>query len=189
MPTYTDNPDPQRGRHRHPVRHPRRRQGQQRHRQVPVPRQQQVDQRNPQPLDDPRLLRRRAGDGAHRGAHLRRRSPRRAGRCRQRPDAGRVRAARARRLPDRRHRQHRRRPQRQPDRGRVDRRGRHRPARHPRTRRGEVRNGFQGIKVSFKLKGDDPEKLRKVVEQSQARSAVYDIVTNGVPVAIEVEAG
>ena len=52
-----------------------------------------------------------------------------------------------------------------------------------------VRNGFQGIKVSFKLEGDDPDKLRKVVEQSTARSAVYDIVTNGVPVAIEVEAG
>ena len=52
-----------------------------------------------------------------------------------------------------------------------------------------VRNGFQQIKVSFKLKGDDPEKLRQVVEQSTARSAVYDIVTNGVPVAIEVEAG
>ena len=54
---------------------------------------------------------------------------------------------------------------------------------------GEVRNGYQGIKVSFKLEGDDPEKLRKVVEQSTARSAVYDVVTNGVPVAIEVEAG
>jgi uncharacterized OsmC-like protein len=52
-----------------------------------------------------------------------------------------------------------------------------------------VRNGFQGIKVSFKLKGDDPAKLRQVVEQSRARSAVYDIVTNGVPVAIEVDAG
>jgi uncharacterized OsmC-like protein len=51
-----------------------------------------------------------------------------------------------------------------------------------------VRNGFQGIKVSFKLTGDDPDKLRKVVEQSRARSAVYDIVTNGVPVEIEVEA-
>ena len=49
-----------------------------------------------------------------------------------------------------------------------------------------VRNGFQGIKVSFKLTGDDPAKLRKVVEQSRARSAVYDIVTNGVPVEIEV---
>jgi uncharacterized OsmC-like protein len=52
-----------------------------------------------------------------------------------------------------------------------------------------VRNGFQQIRVSFVLRGDDPEKLRRVVEQSRARSAVFDIVTNGVPVAIEVEAG
>jgi uncharacterized OsmC-like protein len=52
-----------------------------------------------------------------------------------------------------------------------------------------VRNGYQQIKVSFKIKGDDPEKLRKVVQQSAARSAVFDIVTNGVPVNIEVEAG
>src|SRR5436189_6049870 len=29
----------------------------------------------------------------------------------------------------------------------------------------EVRNGYQGIKVRFRLRGDDPEKLRKVVEQ------------------------
>jgi uncharacterized OsmC-like protein len=54
---------------------------------------------------------------------------------------------------------------------------------------GSVRNGYQQIKVSFKLRGDDPEKLRKVVEQSRQRSAVYDIVTNGVPVDIEVDAG
>jgi uncharacterized OsmC-like protein len=53
----------------------------------------------------------------------------------------------------------------------------------------EVRNGYQQIKVSFKLRGDDPEKLRKVVEQSRQRSAVFDVVTNGVPVAIEVDAG
>ena len=53
----------------------------------------------------------------------------------------------------------------------------------------DVRNGYEQIKVSFKLKGDDPEKLRQVVEQSKARSAVYDIVTNGVPVVLEVEAG
>ena len=53
----------------------------------------------------------------------------------------------------------------------------------------EVRNGYQGIKVAFKVRGDDPDKLRQVVEQSRARSAVYDIVTNGVPVAIEVDAG
>jgi len=52
-----------------------------------------------------------------------------------------------------------------------------------------VRNGYQQIKVSFTLRGDDPEKLRQVVGQSRARSAVYDIITNGVPVAIEVDAG
>ncbi len=52
-----------------------------------------------------------------------------------------------------------------------------------------VRNGFEQIKVTFKLEGDDPAKLRKVVEQSRARSAVYDIVTNGVPVVMEVVDG
>ena len=53
----------------------------------------------------------------------------------------------------------------------------------------EVRNGYQQIAVRFKVRGDDPEKLRQVVEQSRQRSAVYDIVTNGVPVTIEVDAG
>jgi uncharacterized OsmC-like protein len=53
----------------------------------------------------------------------------------------------------------------------------------------EVRNGYSGIRVSFKVKGDaDAEKLRQVVAQSQARSAVYDVLTNGVPVTIEVNA-
>jgi len=51
-----------------------------------------------------------------------------------------------------------------------------------------VRNGFEQIKVSFRLTGDDPAKLRQIVEQSRARSAVYDMITNGVPVAIEVQA-
>jgi uncharacterized OsmC-like protein len=53
----------------------------------------------------------------------------------------------------------------------------------------EVRNGYQGIKVTFRVRGDDPDKLRQVVEQSRKRSAVFDVVTNGVPVAIEVDAG
>jgi uncharacterized OsmC-like protein len=53
----------------------------------------------------------------------------------------------------------------------------------------QVRNGYQGIRVSFTLRGDDPEKLRSVVEQSRRRSAVYDVVTTGVPVSIEVDAG
>jgi uncharacterized OsmC-like protein len=53
----------------------------------------------------------------------------------------------------------------------------------------EVRNGYQQLRVSFTLRGDEPEKLRSVVEQSRRRSAVYDVVTNGVPVSIDVDAG
>lgn len=53
----------------------------------------------------------------------------------------------------------------------------------------DVRNGYQQIKVSFTLRGDEPEKLRSVVEQSRRRSAVFDIVTNGVPVSVDVDAG
>jgi uncharacterized OsmC-like protein len=55
---------------------------------------------------------------------------------------------------------------------------------------GGVRNGYRQIRVSFKVKGDAPaEKLRAIVEQSRDRSAVYDVLTNGVPVAIGVDAG
>jgi uncharacterized OsmC-like protein len=54
----------------------------------------------------------------------------------------------------------------------------------------EVRNGFEHIRVSFRVKGDAaPEKLREVVARAQQRSAVYDMVTNGVPVTVEVEVG
>jgi uncharacterized OsmC-like protein len=50
-----------------------------------------------------------------------------------------------------------------------------------------VRNGYQAIRVDFKIKGDAPEeKLRQIVDQSRARSAVYDIVTGHVPVTIEM---
>jgi uncharacterized OsmC-like protein len=50
-----------------------------------------------------------------------------------------------------------------------------------------VRNGYQHIKVSFEVKGDaSDEDLRKIVAQSQARSAVFDIVTGNVPVTVEV---
>jgi uncharacterized OsmC-like protein len=51
----------------------------------------------------------------------------------------------------------------------------------------EPRNGFERIGVSFRVTGNAPEeKLREVVERAKARSAVYDMVTNGVPVAVEV---
>jgi uncharacterized OsmC-like protein len=52
----------------------------------------------------------------------------------------------------------------------------------------DVRNGYQNITVRFTVKGDAPaEKLRQLVEQSRARSAVFDVITNGVPVAIEID--
>jgi uncharacterized OsmC-like protein len=52
----------------------------------------------------------------------------------------------------------------------------------------QVRNGYQGITVRFTVKGDaPPEKLRELVEQSRARSAVYDVITNQVPITIEVD--
>jgi uncharacterized OsmC-like protein len=51
----------------------------------------------------------------------------------------------------------------------------------------EPRNGFERIGVSFRVTGNAPaEKLREVVERAKARSAVYDMVTNGVPVDLEV---
>jgi uncharacterized OsmC-like protein len=54
----------------------------------------------------------------------------------------------------------------------------------------EVRNGYQQIRISFSIKGDAPsEKLREIVEQSKARSAVYDVLTNGVPVDLQIIAG
>jgi uncharacterized OsmC-like protein len=51
----------------------------------------------------------------------------------------------------------------------------------------EYRNGFERIRVSFRIKGDaPPEKLHEVVDRAQKRSAVFDMVTNGVPVSIGV---
>ena len=55
---------------------------------------------------------------------------------------------------------------------------------------GSVRNGYQGIQVEFHIEGDaDDETLRSIVEQSRRRSAVYDVLTNGTPVSIEVMTG
>jgi uncharacterized OsmC-like protein len=52
-----------------------------------------------------------------------------------------------------------------------------------------VRNGYQGIRATFRVKGDAPaEELEKLLLQSKARSAVYDVLSNGVPVEIEVHA-
>ena len=51
----------------------------------------------------------------------------------------------------------------------------------------EVRNGFEHLSVSFVVKGDaSDEQLRALVEQSRNRSAVFDVITNRVPVSISV---
>jgi uncharacterized OsmC-like protein len=52
------------------------------------------------------------------------------------------------------------------------------------------RNGFESVRVHFTVKGDAPdEKLLEIVERAKARSVVYDIVSNPVPVELSAEAG
>jgi len=51
----------------------------------------------------------------------------------------------------------------------------------------DVRNGFDGIKVTYDIKADaTPDEIRAIVAQSQKRSAVYDIITNPTNVSVEV---
>jgi len=53
----------------------------------------------------------------------------------------------------------------------------------------EVRNGYRQIRVSFVVEGDaTQEQLTALVEQSRRRSAVYDVLTNGTDVLIDVNA-
>jgi uncharacterized OsmC-like protein len=51
----------------------------------------------------------------------------------------------------------------------------------------DVRNGFDGIRVTYKIDADaSPDDIRAIVAQSQKRSAVYDIITNPTNVTVEV---
>jgi uncharacterized OsmC-like protein len=51
----------------------------------------------------------------------------------------------------------------------------------------DVRNGFDGIKVSYEIDADaSKDDIEALVAQSQKRSAVYDIVTNPTNVTVEV---
>lgn len=51
----------------------------------------------------------------------------------------------------------------------------------------DVRPGFDGIKVTYKIDADaTPDEIKAVVAQSQKRSAVFDIVTNPTNVTVEV---
>ena len=50
-----------------------------------------------------------------------------------------------------------------------------------------VRNGFEAVRVTFHVKGAaEAEALARLVEQARRRSAVYDVLTNGVPVTVDV---
>jgi uncharacterized OsmC-like protein len=51
----------------------------------------------------------------------------------------------------------------------------------------DVRNGFSNIRVTYDIDADaTPDEIKALVEQSQKRSAVYDIVTNPTNVTVEV---
>jgi uncharacterized OsmC-like protein len=52
---------------------------------------------------------------------------------------------------------------------------------------GSVRNGFEGVRVTFHVQGAaEAEQLAGLVEQARRRSAVYDVMTAGVPVSVDV---
>jgi uncharacterized OsmC-like protein len=52
----------------------------------------------------------------------------------------------------------------------------------------QVRNGYEQIRVNFRITGEaPPEKLAQIVEQAKARSAVYDVLTNGTSVQITAD--
>ena len=51
----------------------------------------------------------------------------------------------------------------------------------------DVRNGYESLRVVFDIDADaDEETVRELVAQSQRRSAVYDVLTNGTSVDIAV---
>ncbi|MDP2578242.1 MAG: OsmC family protein [Candidatus Palauibacterales bacterium] len=51
----------------------------------------------------------------------------------------------------------------------------------------DVRPGFDGIKVTYKIDADaTPDEIKAIVAQSQKRSAVFDVVTNPTNVTVEV---
>ena len=53
---------------------------------------------------------------------------------------------------------------------------------------GQVRNGYEQMRVHFRVKGDAaPEKLEAIVAQAKARSAVFDVLTNGTMVNVSAE--
>ena len=51
-----------------------------------------------------------------------------------------------------------------------------------------VRQGYQGIRVNFKIKADVPDhRLQELIELGTKHSPVFDSLTNGVPVSVKAE--
>jgi len=51
-----------------------------------------------------------------------------------------------------------------------------------------VRNGYEKIKVTFRIKSDAPEeKLRELVELAQKRSPVFDMFSHPTPIEVNME--
>ena len=52
----------------------------------------------------------------------------------------------------------------------------------------DVRSGYENIRVTFKIKADAAEeKLKELCELAQRRSQVVDIISNPVPVSVQLE--
>jgi uncharacterized OsmC-like protein len=52
----------------------------------------------------------------------------------------------------------------------------------------QVRNGYEQMRVHFRVKGDAPvEKLEAIVAQATARSAVFDVLTKGTVVNVTAD--
>lgn len=51
-----------------------------------------------------------------------------------------------------------------------------------------VRNGLDKIRITFSVRSDAPrEKIRELVTLAQNRSGVFDMLSNGVPIAVELD--
>jgi uncharacterized OsmC-like protein len=52
----------------------------------------------------------------------------------------------------------------------------------------DTRQGYQGVRVSFKIKADVPdEQLQELVQLGTGHSPVFDSLTNGVPISVSAE--
>ncbi|CAE6484166.1 MAG: OsmC family protein [Candidatus Nitrosotenuis sp.] len=51
-----------------------------------------------------------------------------------------------------------------------------------------IRNGYDGIQVTFKIKSDAPkEQLQELVDIAKKRSPVFDIVSNPTPISVRLD--